>query len=452
MATGLLGHIEPFNWAAEEWPQYVERLEQFFVANDITGEDNAVKRRATFLTVVGRSAYNLLRSLITPEKPTAKTYGQLVEVLTEHYSPKPTEVMQRFRFNSRSRKEGESVADYVAELRKLAEFCNFGASLNKMPRDRLVWGIKDPHTQKKLLAEHNLTLASTIQIAQGAETAEKNLREMSAGENLKDKEGVKVVKKTASGPSEGQCHRCDKTGHSGTDCPYKDYVCRSCRRVGHLQKVCRSAGGRANPREFQLSAKPRKHRDKIGVSQIQDSQESDSEEEANLWLVEEVGEVNRVYQPPITVLVRIDGISVAMELDTGASVSLISESQYRQLWGGRRLSTSYIQLQTYSKEPLIVLGTIEVTVEYESQKVTLPLVVVKGGGPILFGRNWLRAIKLNWSNIHYTQSTGLQDVLRKYLDVFQKGLGTFKGPEVSLVVDPDATPRFNKARPLPYAM
>ena len=80
------------------------------------------------------------------------------------------------------------------------------------------------------------------------------------------------------------------------------------------------------------------------------------------------------------------------------------------------------------------------TVEYESQKVTLPLVVVKGGGPILFDRNWLRASKLNWSNIHYTQSTGLQDVLRRYPDVFQKGLGTFKGPEVSLVVHPDATP------------
>ena len=60
MAMELLGHIKPFDLAAEEWPQYVERLEQFFVANDIKGEDNAVKRRATFPTLVGRSAYNLL--------------------------------------------------------------------------------------------------------------------------------------------------------------------------------------------------------------------------------------------------------------------------------------------------------------------------------------------------------------------------------------------------------
>ncbi len=47
------------------------------------------------------------------------------------------------------------------------------------------------------------------------------------------------------------------------------------------------------------------------------------------------------------------------------------------------------------------------------------------------------------------QAPGLQDLLAKYPDVFQKGLGT---QEASLVVDSDAVPRFNKARRLPYAM
>ena len=134
MATGLLGHLEQFDPALEEWPQYVERLEQFFVANDITGDGSAVKKRATFLAVVGRSAYNLLRSLIAPARPAEKTFEELVEVLTAHYSPRPTEVMQRFRFNSRAKKEGESIADYVAALRKLAEFCNYGVrGMNDSP-------------------------------------------------------------------------------------------------------------------------------------------------------------------------------------------------------------------------------------------------------------------------------------------------------------------------------
>ena len=52
MATALLGHIDQFDPVGEQWPQYVNRLEQFFVANDITGESKAVKRRETFLAVV----------------------------------------------------------------------------------------------------------------------------------------------------------------------------------------------------------------------------------------------------------------------------------------------------------------------------------------------------------------------------------------------------------------
>ena len=98
------------------------------------------------------------------------------------------------------------------------------------------------------------------------------------------------------------------------------------------------------------------------------------------------------------------------------------------------------------------MGSFDADVVYDSQRVTLPLVVVKGNGPMLLGRNWLKAIKLNWSDIYCVRAPGLQDVLNKYPEVFQSGLGTFNGPEVSLVVDADAPPRFCKARPLPYAM
>ena len=80
------------------------------------------------------------------------------------------------------------------------------------------------------------------------------------------------------------------------------------------------------------------------------------------------------------------------------------------------------------------------TVCYEQQKVTLSLVVVKGDGVALFGRNWLSVTKLNWSNVHsVSASSGLDDVLNKYSEVFEKELGTFKGPDVTISVDPNAT-------------
>ena len=88
---------------------------------------------------------------------------------------------------------------------------------------------------------------------------------------------------------------------------------------------------------------------------------------------------------------------------------------------------------------------------YEGQQAQLPLVVVKGNGPTLLGRNWLKAIRLNWQSIHYTVDAGLTSLLDQYSEVFEDGTGTFTGYEVHLEIDLNAQPRFNKARPVPYS-
>ena len=160
-------------------------------------------------------------------------------------------------------------------------------------------------------------------------------------------------------------------------------------------------------------------------------QESESSEEDYL-LLDTVGEIHGLYQPPIKVPVQIDGRDVEMELDTGASVSVMSEKLYKQLWPGRSLSTTPIRLQTYSKQPLDVIGSVEATVYYEGKGFPLPLVIVKRDGPTLFGRNWL--------SVHYVRAPGLEDMLEKY---------SFKGPDVTISMDSDVTPQFCKAQVIP---
>ena len=61
----------------EVWPQYVERLEHFFEANGITGEDNASKCHSVLRTVIGPLPYKLLRNLLLREKPADKRFEQL---------------------------------------------------------------------------------------------------------------------------------------------------------------------------------------------------------------------------------------------------------------------------------------------------------------------------------------------------------------------------------------
>ena len=93
----LLGKVDEFDCTKEDWTQYVERLDHFFVANDITDEG---KKRAVLLSVVGSSTYALLRNLVQPAKPGEKTYAELVSTLKDHYNPTPSETVQRSRFNS----------------------------------------------------------------------------------------------------------------------------------------------------------------------------------------------------------------------------------------------------------------------------------------------------------------------------------------------------------------
>ena len=122
--------LEEFDMATgKDWIQYIERMEYYFQANKITEGDT---KRAVLISTMGEKAYKLMRRLISPAKPNDKSFGQLVETMGEHLCPPPSEIVQRYKFNSRIRQDGESVAVYVSELRALAQYYNFGEMLEVM--------------------------------------------------------------------------------------------------------------------------------------------------------------------------------------------------------------------------------------------------------------------------------------------------------------------------------
>ena len=443
-ATGTLGRIEEFDGSGD-WSQYAERLENFFAANDIVDAD---KKRAVFLSVVGASTYKILRDLVTPVKPAEKPLAELLAALAKHFNPKPSEIVERFKFHSRVRKPGESVAKYVAELRSLTEFCNFGNSLELMIRDRLVCGINDAAIQTRLLADTELTYDKAVSIALNAETATQSVREL----RVKQESGVthqqQSVHKTGVQQSSSQaspvagvtCFRCGWRGHTVVKCRVKrDVVCHLCGKRGHLQRICKSRD----------KGKTRT------VGHVKDAEEqeeqdaSDSDDPTNLCHLRSSS--GMTHTPPMMVKVRVDDCEIDMEVDTGASHTLMSESTFTCLWPGRSLHHTPIRLQSYSKQPIPVLGCCSVNIHYQGQTGEMPLLIVGGSGPTLLGRDWLGCIRLNWGEIHQVHLNSLQKVLRRYPSVFQEGLGTLKGFQAKIYVDPDAPPRFYPARSIPYA-
>ena len=160
---------------------------------------------------------------------------------------------------------------------------------------------------------------------------------------------------------------------------------------------------------------------------------------------------------PYRVNININGKPLNMEIDTGASLSVMSDTMYQELWGegGQpSLVKKGVVLRTYRGKEVRPEGSAAVRVSYEGKEYQLPLLVVKGDGPALLGRNWLEEIKLNWKTIkHLTQhKKQLDEILRNHTELFEEGLGTLKGTTAKIHVDPMATPIFHKARPVPYGL
>ena len=145
-----------------------------------------------------------------------------------------------------------------------------------------------------------------------------------------------------------------------------------------------------------------------------------------------------------------------MEVDTGAAVSLMSETTQKKLFSQAKLQKMTMKLQTYTAEALSVLGTLEVQVEYGNYVGKHNLVVVSGNDPTLFGRDWLMDIKLDWSSLGVAnvlqKPLTLKGLLTTYSDVFKEELGTLSSFKVKLSLKQGSKPKFCRARQVPYAL
>lgn len=97
----------------------------------------------------------------------------------------------------------------------------------------------------------------------------------------------------------------------------------------------------------------------------------------------------------------VNGVDFEMEVDIGARKSIISERTYRRQFSHIPLQSANVKLRAYNGGRIPVLGQITATVKYQGQRAVLPLLVIKGHGATLCGRDWLRQLILNWAEIKF---------------------------------------------------
>ncbi|KAL0148659.1 hypothetical protein M9458_055986, partial [Cirrhinus mrigala] len=129
------------------------------------------------------------------------------------------------------------------------------------------------------------------------------------------------------------------------------------------------------------------------------------------------------------------------------------EHTYRSLWPSQppEMHADSGALKQWSQATLEVKGRIFVEVLFKGTQNTLPLFVIGGQGTSLLGRDWFDALGISIEGVHRVQFQAMEEILTEYAEVFQD-IGVCRMPPISIDIDSTVTPRFFKARPVPFAL
>ncbi|XP_069186368.1 uncharacterized protein [Procambarus clarkii] len=224
MATPFIS-MGLFNGTKISLDLWLSLLEANFQYREIKEDANKKDKKAVLLVSLGTDVYSVLGKLCASELPHMKTYEDMITVLKRYYVVKRSYHRSLMDFQLRTKKQQESVQDLYAELKALANHCNFGAQFGGRVRDQLFMVVENKIFFPNLVAE-NLDLQSMTSWT----VLEKILNLERAFGSKKSTQEIMVVQ------GQTRCKHCGYN-HSSSKCKFRDYICNFCNKEGHLQKV-----------------------------------------------------------------------------------------------------------------------------------------------------------------------------------------------------------------------
>ena len=353
--------------------------------------------------------------VLVPPINERRSLQHLLTRFEAYCTPRCNVTYQRFQFNSRKQREGETVDSYVTELRKLASSCQFGELRDSLIKDQLVLGVKEDSMRSRLLRqggeEKGLTLEAALDACRAHEVSKIQMQAI-AGETLSTQVdavshgysgrpgGVTTSRKQASKGSRAKCSKCGGRPHpQGNQCPAANSVCRNCKQVGHWAAVCDSN---------------RKPGSQYKVREVT----SDAEEDGFMGAVHtKLGQET----PTRTIRVQAGGteMSHTFKIDTGASCSVLGPGPDLPA-----LDKSKKRLYGPGDTILDVLGCFKAKLTYRDRATRTTVYVVNGQKAGLLSRNdslALGLVKFPIDSVTDAES----EWERKHPELF-KGLGQLK--------------------------
>ena len=218
---------------------------------------------------------------------------------------------------------------------------------------------------------------------------------------------------------DGKCRNCSGPYPHKDSCPAKNKECKFCGKLNYFARVCRKPFESPNPPE---SAKH---------VTFEDTAEND----------EYVYTIGGDKQP--TCKVKIDGKQIEMMVDSGASVDLMDEGTFRELYKRKVPEVTKRRIFPYGLfTPLPDLGTIEAEIFANANNTWTTLHVIRGASGNLLGINTATKLGgLKIINQVKPDVTSPRSPVNGDLESLLGGIGKVKGKVIKLHIDPDVIPK-----------
>ncbi|KAK9406038.1 hypothetical protein NXF25_004812 [Crotalus adamanteus] len=456
-----IGRLSEFDIShPERWESYVARVENYLKVNQVREEN---LKAATLLCACGQDAFEIAENPAAPVPLESVSYADLKKLLKEHFQPKMSVIAWRHTFEQRDQRPGESAKEYIAALRKAAKHCEF-KDLEERLRDRFVCGLRHRELQQRLFAKEDLSFQDALREVTAEEApggAIKNMRpirnspdaasvhqeEVQRNSEEDSDEEVDRLHPTKEGKQKGSSSalpKCIGCGgrHKRTDCKFRSAICRACGKQGHIVVVCLGRQKVQPQEELRLKGTRVPSQNRVGFC-------------ASRRSIYRTG-THKPIKKKLSLKVKLQGVPLAMELDTGSALSIISMQTFRKICSGSgtqaKLRPSDIVLTDFQNSRVCVKGEATLNVQYKDFEGPLDIIVVGGERTSLIGLDWFEALGIHVTGLNSLQTLDLQEVCKEFADVFSPQLGTYKGPPVSLKLDPTVTPIRIKARRVPFAL
>lgn len=320
------------------------------------------KRKPALLLHYAGEATNEIFDTLPDTKPGEgeDTFEKAVQALTNYFTPRQNREYKIYVFRQAQQESNEGISVFHTRLRQLAVTCEF-ADIDREIKTQIVQSCSSHKLRTKALENPSYTLTQLLDAGRAMELSQKqaaniegsqtvnrlslqggyrNQRNWSAKAGTNKDAGCVTDKKSRNRKSRGDGHEIRKSRdkcrncrgdypHPGgkTSCPAYQDTSRGCAKLKHFEAVCRSKGKGSN-----------RNKRRPTVNKVSEDESSDEGEVYTFSLSTKTLKDQPLFK------IKVHEMPVTIMADSGASINILDEKEYRRLPNCPKLELSSVKI------------------------------------------------------------------------------------------------------------